>query len=192
VRTRGPACLWSRVFKARIVGIDISARHVSEAQPAALRHGCSNLVNFVVADGRTFDSGGMLFDAAIALDSIVYMDPVDVLFNNLRRLLRPSGTVLLASECIDSHAPPQLVQEREKTGAVKCITQEELESALRRNGFKIESVSRDFERRERFAEASLLWMNCHNQHAGRESMKAILHACQSGGAFEVLVLSKIR
>jgi ubiquinone/menaquinone biosynthesis C-methylase UbiE len=186
----GPACLLSGMFNAKIVCIDIAEWHINEARAAAARLGLGDRINFSLADARTFDGDGRLFDAAIAIDSIVYMDPVDLLLKNLTRLLKPGSRLLLASECLSPQAPHAVVQDREKAGVMKCIIERDLEAALNTNGFQIESVSRDFQRRERFARAALRWMDDRGHRAGRENMAAILNACENGGAFEILIVAR--
>ena len=186
----GPACLLSRTLNAKIVCIDISDWHINEARVVAARLGLCDKVDFSLADARTFDGDGRLFDAAIAIDSIVHMDPIDLLLKNLARLLRPRARLLLASECLSSKAPTQVVQERERAGATKCITEKDLKAALSANGFQIETISRDFKRRECFARAALQWMDGRGYRAGRENMTAILDACEKGGAFEILIIAR--
>lgn len=185
----GPACLLAGSFGAKVTGIDISDWHINEARLAAARLDLGGRVEFALADSRSFDSSGILFDGVIAIDSIVYMHPLDLLFENLSHMLKPAGKILLASECFDAHAPLDVVQERERAGAMKCIIESELEAALSAHGFAIQSVARDFERRPRFANSALRWMEHHHHSAGQENMTAILRACEKGGAFEILILA---
>jgi cyclopropane fatty-acyl-phospholipid synthase-like methyltransferase len=188
----GPACLLARTFNAKVMGIDLSEWHINESRAAAARLGLGDQINFSVFDARSFDGGGMQFDAVVAIDSIVYMHPLGILFHGLRRLLKPTARMLLASECFDHKALANVLHAREKAGAMKCIVDKELQADLTESGFRIESISRDYERRRRFAKQALQWMDLHKQHAGRENMTAILNACETGGAFEVLIVAQAR
>jgi cyclopropane fatty-acyl-phospholipid synthase-like methyltransferase len=192
MRTRWPGLSTGEDIQRKGDGIDISEWHIKEARAAATRLGLRDQVNFSVFDARSFDGGGMLFDAAVVIDSIVYMHPLDLLFNGLRQILKPTARVLLASECFDEKAPAKVLHVREQAGAMNCIIEKELQSALLENGFQIESISRDYKRRRRFAKEALQWMDRHKQHAGRENMTAMLNACEMGGAFEVLIAAHAR
>lgn len=179
----GPARHLASLSGATVLGVELSAASV-ESATAELRGQTG--VNFVRADAMTWRWRGARFTSAIALDSIVHTD-VNRLFANVVSALTANARLLIATECIGDDVPQEIIARREREGRVKCLTYQELVTALADNGMSVRFSKRLRSRRAWFAKKALKWMTLTGHVGGRDSMQAILDVCHYAGGEEVVV-----
>jgi ubiquinone/menaquinone biosynthesis C-methylase UbiE len=105
-----------------VVGIDVDHAAVADASS---RYGNRDEVEFIQGDLRNLPFDDSSFDLVICFEAIEHVDHQDVALDELRRVLRDGGHLLLSSPNRDVYPPgnPHHVHE---------YTPEELESALTR------------------------------------------------------------
>jgi SAM-dependent methyltransferase len=82
--------LLAEIAPERGVGIDLSARMIEVAKTKHPQ------LNFLCADGATFDTAER-FDVIVLNNVLEYLDDIQGLFQNLRRLLRGRGRLLIST-----------------------------------------------------------------------------------------------
>jgi SAM-dependent methyltransferase len=75
-----------------VVGVDISAEMLTQGRDRAARLGAEN-VEFVHADAQVHDFGQARFDAAYSRFGVMFFSDPVAAFANIRRALRPGGTL---------------------------------------------------------------------------------------------------
>jgi SAM-dependent methyltransferase len=103
---------------ARLVGVDLSAEAVTRAQQEA-----AGAAEVVEGDVHDLPFGDESFDVAVCFEVIEHVERQDEVLRELRRVLRPHGTLLISSPNRDVYTPgnPHHVHE---------FLPEELEAAL--------------------------------------------------------------
>ena len=82
-------------FKGSIVGIDISAQLIEHATKLADEEGISGRVEFRVGDSRSLNLEKNSFDAVIAHTLISHLPDPDMLIDEMTRLAKPGGLVVI-------------------------------------------------------------------------------------------------
>jgi ubiquinone/menaquinone biosynthesis C-methylase UbiE len=133
--------LLSEYPEQRIVGIDISENMLRLA-----RKKCSPYPNvaFLKADASTLPFPDHSFDLIISANSLHYFEQPGVSLAEMRRVLLPSGSVVILDWC-KNYLMCQCFDfflKRIERGYHSCYTQHELHSLLRSAGFAIQSAQR--------------------------------------------------
>jgi SAM-dependent methyltransferase len=78
------------------IGVDASTEAIQRARVAAVARGLADRVEFLAADGRTFDPGDGTFTLAACVGSTHAVGGLESAAHRLHDLLRPGGHALLA------------------------------------------------------------------------------------------------
>jgi ubiquinone/menaquinone biosynthesis C-methylase UbiE len=111
-----PALRLARATGAKVIGITVCRAHVDEANALAEAEGMTDLVSFQFGDAMAMPFPDAMFDAVLALESIIHMDRHTAL-KEMARVLVPGGRIAvtdmldLAGEELENlpvGAPPRL------------------------------------------------------------------------------------
>ena len=95
---------------ARVVGVDFSAVALAVARENAAVAGVE--ATYVLGDLTATGLAGGSVDAAVCVDSVQYAEPPAAAYDELRRMLRPGGRVVLTgwepADRADESVPPRL------------------------------------------------------------------------------------
>jgi len=93
---RGGPGLWlARAAHAGLVGIDFSPAAVAQARQRATAHGMNGRAHFVVNDLTTTGLPRASVAAAVSIDALQYADDRAAAAREARRILRPSGRLVV-------------------------------------------------------------------------------------------------
>jgi ubiquinone/menaquinone biosynthesis C-methylase UbiE len=84
-----------RNFKGTVLGIDISSQLIEQATRLAREEGVSHRVHFRVGDSRSLDLENDSFDAVIAHTLISHLPDPAALIEEMIRLVKPGGLVVI-------------------------------------------------------------------------------------------------
>jgi ubiquinone/menaquinone biosynthesis C-methylase UbiE len=82
-------------FKGTVLGIDISSQLVEHATRLASEEGVNNRIHFRVGDSRSLDLENDSFDAVIAHTLISHLTDPETLIEEMIRLVKPGGLVVI-------------------------------------------------------------------------------------------------
>ena len=186
----GPARFLASVFGCKVIGVDASRANYEVAVANTAGKELSDQVRFIHADVLELSFDEDTFDAVIALDSVVHIKDKRRLFELCHKWLKPSGTMLIAVEIIDSNMPSDLKAMRESAGAVFCETAGAYREAFSEAGLTVVTEEQYPGKRLEFSNQALRWMDANGQTEGRESMELINRVCRLGYAEEVVFVVK--
>lgn len=92
----------------KIIAIDISSEMINVAKEKANKLKINN-VEFNVADGYNLNYKDEAFDAILLFNALHIVKEPDVLLNEIYRLLKPNGFLLMATDC---YAEPVKIKQR--------------------------------------------------------------------------------
>ena len=97
----------------RVHGVDLDEASIAEARQNAESRGVADRVTFTLADAAAYAPADLRYDLACCFECLHDMaDPIAVL-RNVRRLLAPGGSVLIADERVaDTYTAPGDIRER--------------------------------------------------------------------------------
>jgi ubiquinone/menaquinone biosynthesis C-methylase UbiE len=90
-----PAIRLAKATGVSVTGVATSPRLVAEARQAAADAGLGGRVTFEVADAAELPFPESSFDAVLAIESIVHMPDLPLVFGEVARVLRVTGRVVL-------------------------------------------------------------------------------------------------
>ena len=100
-----PLKIARRSPKLRVVGVDRSLRMVEEAKRATRAEGLDGRAFFVLADAGRLGFRDAFFDVVISNSLLHHLpEPVPV-FNEMARVAKPGGLVLLPDGSVPQHGP---------------------------------------------------------------------------------------
>lgn len=129
----------------KLIAVDLSEQMIAIARQKAQERGIHNL-DFQVADGYALQYAEASFDAILLFNVLHVVKEPDTLLREVRRLLRPDGVILTATDCYAEPAPlgirVQLVVQKllKACGVIPYLcyyTKAGLEATIRRNGFEV-------------------------------------------------------
>jgi cyclopropane fatty-acyl-phospholipid synthase-like methyltransferase len=91
-----PALRLARASGGDVVGVTVSAEQVATATAAALEAGLADRVRFERADVAALPYGDGAFDAAWAMESLMYSGDRQAALREIARVLKPGGVFVLA------------------------------------------------------------------------------------------------
>lgn len=108
----GPGMVVAQWTGARLIGIDWSIVAVSSASRAAARVGTEPQPLYLVADMRAMPFADASIEALISIDVLQLIPDRDLVFQEVRRVLRPGGVLAFTSwELVDDrNVPPRLLR----------------------------------------------------------------------------------
>ncbi|NYH77280.1 27-O-demethylrifamycin SV methyltransferase [Actinopolyspora biskrensis] len=136
-----PALRLARTRHVRVTGISTSAPQVAQASARAEEAGLSDEVVFHCGDAMELDFTDDAFDAAWALESLHHMSDRVRALRELRRVVRPGGSLAVADFILTGpvHGPDRHTVEafREGGGAHSLGTIEDYVADLRQAGLDV-------------------------------------------------------
>ncbi|MCD9145725.1 SAM-dependent methyltransferase [Streptomyces albireticuli] len=123
----GPAVRVHHSTGARVVGITVSAEQVSRAGEKARSAALEGRVTFRQADAMVMDFPTASFDAVMAIESIVHMPDRLRVFQQIARVLRPGGRLVLTDffsqrvSAVDEDALLQAYWQRFMAAPAPCM-----------------------------------------------------------------------
>jgi ubiquinone/menaquinone biosynthesis C-methylase UbiE len=99
----GPGWMAIRLAKShpavRVMGIDISAEFVALANQNSRREGVADRATFAVGDAAEMNGlADGSFDAVLSNQSLHYWEPPECVFNQISRVLKPSGVFCIGDD----------------------------------------------------------------------------------------------
>jgi SAM-dependent methyltransferase len=182
----GPARLMATELGASVLAVELCPAIVAEARALTPRQLDVQLVEADILKLDHLEPGSV--DAAVAIDSLVHVPDVLLLFRKMRAWLRPGGRFLIATECMFERTPAEEWEARERLGVVNGRTLGSICASAEREGFRVARVEAHPGRRASFAEGALRWMGEHRTVVGRESMNLIRLLDDNGWACEYVIL----
>ncbi len=133
------ACLIAKQIGARIVGVDLSPVMIEKARIRAKREGCSDKVDFRVADVYDLPFDNDAFDL-ILLESVLTPLPGEKsqALGEMVRVLRQGGKIAVNESIVDPDAPEEWLQNIEEHPAMHgYFTPDTLKRFIETSGLKI-------------------------------------------------------
>ena len=131
-------CLWAKYFGISGVGVDASARAVSNATALAERGGAADKVRFVHANMREYEMHEKPFDVAACLGATMCFGGFEPTIRELRNMIAPVGTIVIGEPFFSTHDVPAELKDYEGD----CHTETELFDMVRAAGCEVGYYSR--------------------------------------------------
>lgn len=132
-----PAIQLATEYGVRVTGINISTRQVAEAQARARAAGLADQVTFRSGDYMALDFPDGSFDAAVAMEALVYVGDLGQALGGLHRVLRPGGRLSLTEPTREGLGVVAAHQFAARFGAKWLLSVAEWLDALRDAGFEL-------------------------------------------------------
>jgi len=149
----GPGWIGIRLAQShpavRVTGIDISAAFVAIANENSYREGVADRVTFTLGDAVEMNGlADSSFDAVFSFQSLHYWDPAERVFDEIARVLKPSGVFCIGEDRRDMNWQGKLqvllgrFHLSRRIGTVwarsvpGCLTPSEATDALQRSGLR--------------------------------------------------------
>lgn len=143
----GSTALRLAPFTRNLLATDVSPRMISIARQR-LHLQPSRAVCFAVADAEAMAPGQATYDAVLAFNVLHLMSDLDAALQQLVRALRPGGLLISKTACLAEMNPlipyvaVPLMRAVGKAPPVLCFDNQELQSAMVRQGLQIVCVER--------------------------------------------------
>lgn len=184
----GPLCYLAGVSGCKGIGVDISANNIKQAEERKETMGLGNRVSFVLSDINEAEFQNGKFDFIISIDSMVHIKKRYELLEKCRLWLKPGGKLIIAVECVSKDIPAELLNKRNRLGAVFSDTAENYRSIFEKSRFKLIEERIYPRKRYEFAVKALEWMETNHSLEGWDSMNMIKVINELGYAEQHLFL----
>lgn len=149
----GGSIFWAQTFGAEVAALTIVPGHERIIRDFTAAAGVASRVTPVIADACAFEEPA-LFDAAVAFESVCYLDR-RAWFRQLTRLIRPDGAVFVEDTFLEDPSAAPLFDGYWKTRAGSAA---EYIEAARANGFTLRDSEDLTERTTHFWALSQEWI----------------------------------
>jgi len=135
-------CL-SETFGCNVVGIDVSAKNVAEAQENARKKKLDDKVTFKVGSVEKIPLEDNTFDYVLSECSFCLFDKKETVGSEIYRLIKPKGKIVITDIAIEKPLPFDLDHIVFKVACIaNAVSMNEYADYFKKSGFTIQSLTR--------------------------------------------------